>query len=215
MSYLDLRLPVNVEKGAQFGPQFSTDVIEAIAGTEQRKRNWAKARGAGDIGYALRQIANVADSLNYIRQVAEVFLACGGKDMPFRYRDHFDYDVTDERFGTGDGADTTFQLTKTYDPYKRIFGSAGTVTYVRDILLPVATPTIKVAGVTTVPASIVNGLVTFSSAPANGAALTWTGQFDLLVRFDTDKLDISMQTGRHAQIGSIPIYEVIGANELV
>ena len=52
-------------------------------------------------------------------------------------------------------------------------------------------PLIYAAGVLLDPASytLVNGLVTFSSPPANGAALTWTGAFGFLCRFDGDDLD--------------------------
>ncbi len=37
--------------------------------------------------------------------------------------------------------------------------------------------------------TIANGLVTFASAPAAGAALAWTGYFGFLCRFDGDDLD--------------------------
>lgn len=214
---LDARLPVNVERGCNFGDMIETDISAAIDGTEQRSRRWLVARGSGDIGYALRAVKDVADQVNYIRQVDAFHKVCA-QEIPFRFRDWFDYTAADERFGTGDGSTLAFQLIKTYDPVKLITGSAGLLTYVRTIYLLQGMPTIKAAGVTTVPASIVNGLVTFSSAPASLAALTWStaadGGYDKLVRFDTNKLPVTMRTGRHAEIGRIPIIEVLGAAEL-
>ena len=52
------------------------------------------------------------------------------------------------------------------------------------------TPVIKVNGTVTTPASISSsGLVTFSSAPANAAVITWTGNYYFRVRFDSDTID--------------------------
>ncbi len=56
--------------------------------------------------------------------------------------------------------------------------------------------------------------MTFVSAPANGHAITWTGGFEIPVRYDMEQLPIRMESGRHAQIGSMPIIEVLGAAEI-
>ena len=82
--------------------------------------------------------------------------------------------------GTGDGTTKTFQLIKSNGAYwtEPVAGVNGT-------------PTIYVAGTATAPSSISpSGLVTFSSAPASGAALTWTGQYYYLVRFKDDHIEI-------------------------
>ena len=88
--------------------------------------------------------------------------------------------VTAQGFGTGDGTTKTFQLIKSNGAYwtEPVAGVNGT-------------PTIYVAGTATAPSSISpSGLVTFSSAPASGAALTWTGQYYYLVRFKDDHIEI-------------------------
>ncbi len=89
---------------------------------------------------------------------------------------------------------------------------AGSVLYVRDITLLATAPVIKVAGVTKTVVTdynIANGIVTFTSAPASMAALTWTGEFDVPVRFD-GPLNVIMNEGDIVAIGSLPIREVIG-----
>jgi uncharacterized protein (TIGR02217 family) len=215
----DYRLPVALERGAQFAAAFSTDVLTALTGREQRVRNWATCRGKGDVGYALRQITDVSDQINYIKQVVAIHMAHHGKERPFRFRDPSDYTTTTERFGTGDGSTTTFQLTKSYDPSQLILSTAGPYSYVRDILLPVASGiqifnnAVIVSG-SDYTLTALGGTVAFNTAPANGHALTWTGSFDLPVRFDTDVLALKLNSLRHAQIGSIPIIEVIGAQEV-
>jgi len=54
--------------------------------------------------------------------------------------------------------------------------------------------------------------VTFASAPANGAALTWTGEFRVQVRFDMDYLHFSIDdigNDGFANNGSVDIIEVL------
>ncbi len=88
----------------------------------------------------------------------------------------------------------------------------GSVLYVRDITLLATAPVIKVDGVTKTVATdytITNGVVTFTTPPANNKPLTWTGEFDVPVRFD-GPLNIIMNEGDNIAIGSLPIREVIG-----
>ena len=52
------------------------------------------------------------------------------------------------------------------------------------------------------------GLVTFSTPPASGAAITAGYEFDTPVRFDTDTLSINLASFAAGEIPSIPIVEV-------
>ena len=52
------------------------------------------------------------------------------------------------------------------------------------------------------------GLVTFTAAPAVGAAVTAGFLFDVPVRFDTDRLDIELTSFDAADAASIPLIEV-------
>lgn len=206
------RLPVNLEKGSGFGPSFKNVIQEAISGNEQRFAQWTKCRGTGDLSYAILESNN---PLGDFRAVLALYRAHFGSLYPFRFKDWSDFSCTDEVFGTGDGVTTQFQLKKTYDPSFILLGVAGSVLYARDITL-VATsvaPAIKVDGVTktvTTDYTISSaGLVTFASAPANTNLCTWTGEFDVPVRFDGE-LDVTMNESDIIAIGSLPIKEVIG-----
>ena len=94
------------------------------------------------------------------------------------------------------------------------FGTAGTYFYVRDITLLASTPVIKKANVIQTAGTDYNisssGLVTFATAPASGAQLSWSGEFDVPVRFDTDALSVVMNEADLISLRSIPIKEVIG-----
>ena len=54
------------------------------------------------------------------------------------------------------------------------------------------------------------GLITFRAghAPAGGLAVTAGFEFDVPVRFDTDRLDVNLAGFRHGAIPSIPIVEI-------
>ncbi len=181
------RLPAGIEKGSQ----------------------WDKCRGVGDISYGLLNSTNPTGDF---RAIIAIYRAHYSSLLPFRFKDWSDYQCTDENFGTGDGAETEFQLTKTYDPSYILGFGAGALVYVRDIVLLATAPVIKVDGVTktvTTDYTISNGLVTFTSPPANAKPLTWTGEFDVPVRFD-GPLSVIMNEGDNVAIGSLPIKEVIG-----
>jgi uncharacterized protein (TIGR02217 family) len=211
MTISDYRLPVNLEKGSGFGPSFKNVIQEAISGNEQRFAQWSKCRGTGDLSYA---ILESSDPIGDFRAVLALFRAHFGSLYPFRFKDWSDYQATDELIGNGDGSRTAFQLVKTYDPSQILLNTPGTLFYVRSIVLVAGTPTIKVDGVTKTPVTDYtissSGVVTFTSAPASSKPVTWTGEFDVPVRFDTDNLPVIMQQQDLATIRSIPIKEVIG-----
>jgi uncharacterized protein (TIGR02217 family) len=53
------------------------------------------------------------------------------------------------------------------------------------------------------------GIAAFTTAPANGAAITAGFEFDTPVRFDTDSLSINLSTFMAGEIPSIPIAEIL------
>ncbi len=203
------RLPEGIERGSQFSPTFQNVIQEALAGNEQRFAQWTKCRGVGDISYGL---LNSSDPTGDFRAILAIYRAHFGSLIPFRFKDWSDFQATDEVFGTGDGVETAFQLTMTYDPSQVLLNTPGSLLYVRDIFLLASTPVIKVDGVTKTVVTdynIVNGLVTFTSPPANTKLCTWTGEFDVPVRFD-GQLSVTMNEDDIVAIGSLPIREVIG-----
>lgn len=218
MAFPTYRLPPEVEVGMQGGPTFYNVIQEAISGQEQRVRVWAKCRGKWDVGYP---ILDAEDTSGTFREVLALFRAHFGSLHPFPFKDWADYQLTNETIGTGDGSDTTFQIIKTYDPSQLILGSPGARTYVREIYLPRSGLVVKVNGVTQTLATDYTigstGIITFTSPPTNGHAITVTGEFDVPVRFDVsegDPLPITVNESHIVQINSFSIREVIGAAEL-
>lgn len=210
MTIPSYRLPPHIEIGSQFAPTFNNVIQESIAGNEQRFARWTKCRGVGNLAYGL---LDSEDHTGDFHAILALYRAHFESIYPFRFRDWSDYTASDELIGNGDGSETEFQLVKTYDPSQILLGTPGSLFYVRAITLVSSTPTIKVDGVAQTPTTDYtissSGLVTFSSAPAGSTEITWTGEFDVPVRFD-GPLQIAMREAGLATISSAPIKEVIG-----
>ena len=210
MSFHEIRFPTAISRGAQGGPERRTDVVVLGSGYEERNSRWANSRRSYNAGYGVR-------SLDALHEVIAFFEERRGRFHGFRWRDHADWKsgppgaVTtplDQVIGTGTGAALTFQLKKTY--------GAAYAPYARDIKKPVAgTVKIAVAGATRIlgthfTVNATTGLITFAGgqAPANGALVTAGFEFDVPVRFDTDKLEINLSGFQSGAIPSIPVVEI-------
>jgi uncharacterized protein (TIGR02217 family) len=210
MSFHEIRFPTAISRGAQGGPERRTDVVVLGSGYEERNSRWANSRRSYNAGYGVR-------SLDALHEVIAFFEERRGRFHGFRWRDHADWKSgapgaattpPDQVIGTGDGTALTFQLKKTY-------GSAH-APFAREIKKPVSgTVKIAVAGVTKISGThftvnAATGLVTFAGgqAPANGALVTAGFEFDVPVRFDTDKLEINLSGFQSGAIPSIPVVEI-------
>ena len=191
------RFPVNISEGSSGGPEFKTFIFEGSQGNEQATVAWSKAKAKYDVGYGIRD----TEDMDIVRQF---FYECRGKAVGFRYKDWADFKLTDELIATGDGVTTVFKLVKTY---------GATNPYVRRIFKPIngtfsvtvgGAPVTEGAGVT-VDYSI--GKVTFGVAPADGAEIRATCEFDVPVRFDIDQMNASFEGYQSETWGSIPLVE--------
>lgn len=158
-------------------PQWSTSSVRSVSGRKTTLAWYSYPYYRFEVAYSFLR----ADDVNKEWQELVAFynLANGAANL-FRFNDPDDDTVTAGQFGTGDGATTEFQLLRTL---------TGTSFSWTDPVFDVDVTEIKAAGVTVNPADYTvgdTGIVTFDAAPAAGAALTWTGTFDWLVRFDED-----------------------------
>jgi uncharacterized protein (TIGR02217 family) len=196
MSFDEIRLPLRISFGSSGGPAFSTEIVTAEGGFEKRNQNWAQARRRYDAATGLRSVADV-------NTLTQFFYARAGRARGFRLKDWSDFNASAQALGTGTGALTTFQLVKNY--------TSGSITHVRTITKPVTgTVTIALNGVNQPTGWSVNtttGLITLSTAPGAGVAVTAGYEFDVPVRFDTDQLTI---TADNFQLNSvqIPLVEI-------
>jgi len=180
------------------------------SGFEERNARWAHARRSYNAGYGIR-------SLDDLHSVIAFFEERRGRLHGFRWKDHVDWKscapeiavaAADQVLGAGDGSRTTFQLCKRY--------GALHAPYERPITKPVAgSVRLAVDGVeqedgVDFDLDATRGTVTFQLArtPAPYAVVTAGFEFDVPVRFDTDRLDINLAGFRHGAIPAIPLVEI-------
>ncbi len=190
--FLDISFPDAVARGATGGPGFSTNVVTLGSGAERRNIQWANARGEWNISTGIRTRVEM-------QAVIAHFYIVKGRGYSFRFKDWNDYQATD--LPMAQVTPTVWQLVKRYN--------IGGYEHVRTITKPVpGTVTCKIGGSPVAPASIdhLTGLVTFGSAP--GSAPTATFDFDVPVRFDTDKLPVQANAWDQQIVPQINLIEV-------
>lgn len=208
MSFHEIRFPANLSFGSTGGPERRTDIVTLANGFEERNTPWAHSRRRYDAGLGMRSLSDVEALLAF-------FEARRGQLFGFRWKDWADYrsgpvlelpQTDDQVIGTGDGQVTEFQIVKTY--------RSGQQTYTRPISKPVL-GSVKVAlqGDDQIDAvdyavDTDTGIVRFFEAPEPGATVTAGYEFDVPVRFDTDTIQVSVESFKAGDIPNVPIIEV-------
>ncbi|MCW5716281.1 MAG: DUF2460 domain-containing protein [Bauldia sp.] len=193
----EVQFPPDISYGASGGPGYSTTVVTTVSGHERRNANWAAARGRWNVAHGLKKREQVAALIAFFR-------ARKGRAFGFRFKDWTDHQAFAQLLGVGTGTTTSFQLVKRYP-------SGGEIE-TRLIAKPVV-GTVKVYrdGVEAMSGWAVNtatGVVTFTTAPAAGVQVTADFAFDVPVRFDSDQMDITIETYQLGSWGQIPVLEI-------
>ncbi len=206
----EVRFPLRVALGATGGPVRRTEIVNLSNGREQRNQRWRDSRRHYDAGSGIRSATD-------LYEVLEFFEARRGQLYGFRFRDPVDrascppkgsVTARDQLLGIGDGTTATFQLVKTYSD-----AGGG---WTRRIAKPVAgTVVVSVAGATAPPTGYsvdaTTGLITFATGriPVVGAEVRAGFEFDVPVRFDTDRIDIDLMHFEAGRIPTIPLTEIL------
>ncbi|MCX8507284.1 MAG: DUF2460 domain-containing protein [Rhodobacteraceae bacterium] len=208
MAFHEVRFPTNLSFGSVGGPERRTEVVALANGFEERNTPWAEARRRYDAGVSLR-------SLDDIEELIAFFEARQGQLHGFRWKDWSDYKscrssvaigFEDQRIGIGDGESLVFQLTKIY--------ASGPASQVRRIFKPVQ-GTVRVGlqgdelqeGVH-YTVDWATGLVSFITPPAVGEQVTAGFEYDVPVRFDTDRIQVSVASFHAGDVPHVPVVEV-------
>lgn len=208
MAFHEIQFPTGISRGSSSGPTRLTDVVTLRSGYEQRNTIWADSRHRYDAGLGLQDLKDLYEVLKF-------FEARRGRLHGFRWKDWTDYKSldpisattsTDVNIGTGDSSTTTFQLVKIYTD------SAGS--YTRTIKKPVSgSVKIAVDSTTQTPGTdftvdTATGIVTFTSAPGIGLAVTAGFEFDVPVRFDMDEITVNVEQFNAGAIPAIDVVEI-------
>jgi uncharacterized protein (TIGR02217 family) len=207
VTFHEVRFPLAIGFGSSGGPERRTDVVALASGHEERNARWADSRRRYNAGTGVRSLRDLQELLAFFEERR-------GRLHGFRWLDRADHSSaagedapapSDQAIGIGDGATASFPLRKTY--------GAGFAPYIREIRKPVAgTVRVAVDGVETVHFTVdaTTGVVTFlpGFVPAAGAEVRAGFEFDVPVRFDTDRLDINLAAFEAGEAPSVPIVEI-------
>jgi len=208
MAFHEVRFPAKLSFGSVGGPERRTEIVQMTNGFEERNTPWAQSRRRYDAGLSLR-------SLDDIGELIAFFEARQGQLFGFRWKDWADFKscpasatvgYEDELLGTGDGVAVAFRLSKTY--------ASGPSSERRLIAKPVqGTLRVGLQGdelVETVHYTVdySSGVVTFLSPPAVGERVTAGFEFDVPVRFDTDRIQVSVASFQAGEVPQVPVVEV-------
>jgi uncharacterized protein (TIGR02217 family) len=197
MSFVEAQFPADISYGSSGGPEYSTDIVMTYGGHEQRNINWSQARARFNVAHGVKTKAQLDTLIAFFR-------ARKGRAVGFRFKDWTDYKATAQVLGTGDGVLTQFQLVKKY--------VSGATEELRPITKPISgsvkiylNGVLKTSGLTI---NYTTGLVIFTVAPAASVVVTADYEFDVPVRFDTDRLSATLDAyGVHSWL-DIPLIEV-------
>ncbi len=208
MGFHEVRFPASLSFGSIGGPERRTEIATLANGYEERNSPWAHSRRRYDAGVSMR-------SLDDVETLIAFFEARHGQLHGFRWKDWSDFksclasrepDHRDQLIATGDGDTVEFQLSKTY--------RSGRQTYTRPITKPVA-GSVKIA-VQNAPyqegldfeVDTSAGIITFATAPADGVEVRAGFEFDVPVRFDADRVQVSVASFQAGDVPTVPVVEV-------
>lgn len=193
------RFPERISYGAVGGPAFSTEVVVSASGRETRNAKWTYPLHSWDVSQGVNGQAD-------FEVLRAFFMSKLARLHGWRFKDWADYTATHAQGVVQGLTSTTFQLVKRY--------TSGGQVQDRVIYKPVSgTVEVKVSGVTTAHTlDATTGVATIGSSPS-AAAVTWSGEFDVPVRFDTDRLQATVvarnqQRGLLHEWGQIPVVEL-------
>ncbi|OAN68373.1 glycoside hydrolase family 24 [Rhodobacteraceae bacterium EhC02] len=208
MSFHEVRFPASLSFGSLGGPERRTEIVTLANGHEERNTPWAHSRRRYDAGLGLRSLDDVARLIAF-------FEARRAQMFGFRWKDWADFrsclpsgtpGPDDQVIARADGQTRVFQLIKTY--------RSGDQDYARPIVKPVlGTVVLGIEGTrlyegVDYTVDITTGLVTLIEAPTAGLEVTAGFEFDVPVRFDTDRIATSVASFKAGQVPNVPVLEV-------
>ncbi|MCM2561040.1 DUF2460 domain-containing protein [Lutimaribacter sp. EGI FJ00015] len=208
MGFHEIRFPANLSFGSVGGPERRTDVVTLANGFEERNTPWAHSRRRYDAGVGLR-------SLDDVELLIAFFEARHGQLYGFRWKDWSDFKscrpsaqpgYMDQVIAVGDGVSAAFQLAKTYRSGEQSYRRPITKPVLGSVLIGIEADAQQEG--TQWEVDVATGIVTFAHPPNDGMEITAGFEFDVPVRFDTDRIQTSVASFRAGDVPNVPVVEV-------
>lgn len=184
----ETQFPVTLSMGAKGGPGFNTTVTEIASGFEGRNPNWTAQRYAFDVSHLIKSDAD-------IQQLLTFFYCRRGRAYGFRFKDWHDYTAVNEPIVSTPAG---LMLAKFYDdpvsPFTRL------------ITKPVRGGIADASGY--IPPTISGGGSIDYTTGIVSSGGTWSGEFDVPVRFDADDAQVILNAFNDAAWEGIRLIEI-------
>lgn len=174
-------------------PKFSTRVQRSVSGREVRIADFPNPIWEFTLPFTYLPLADWQTLLGF-------FLARTGAWDTFLFDDIADDSVTGQAIGTGDGATKNFQLVRTLGGFAEPILAPNTVSavYLNGISQSGSTWSVNTA----------TGLLSFTSAPGSGAAITADFSFYFRCRFAEDSADFEQFMSKIWRLGTLKFVSV-------
>lgn len=208
MTFHEVQFPTAMSFGSLGGPERKTDVVTLVNGYEERNSPWAQSRYRYDAGVGMRSLDDLSDLVAF-------FEARQGQLYGFRWKDWADFksckpsqivSSQDQVIGVGDGEMTRFQLVKSYRSGEQSQRRLITKPVIGTIIASVQGDDLFEGAHFSV--NYETGVIQFETAPPQGQEITAGFEFDVPVRFDTDRIQVSVGSFQAGEIPNVPIVEV-------
>jgi len=209
--FTEQQFPVEISYGSKGGPVFATSIISTYSGHEQRNVDWSQARCRYDISSGIKTEAQMAELIAFFR-------ARMGRAIGFRFKDWSDYRGANQLLGIGDGVRDEFQLVKYYNYQpagaEMVEGEQLLNSYKRIINKPVNNNFLRIYFNSVAQNAVLyqmdykTGKLKFQNAPQADVRVTADFEFDVPVRFDSDHLDLQVDSFEVGSWNNITLVEL-------
>lgn len=178
-NFIDHRIGSRVSRQFRRVAQGKTDITPLDNGEEIRNARWKYKKLTFTASFAL--VTPEAQ-----QELTSAFYAANAMLYLFRFRDHGDYKVTNSPLAVEEGTTNPVQLTKRY-----YFGPAHADRLIQAVVKCV----VHDSDGEPVSGSLDTAMGLFTpDAPWAAGQHTWSGTFDVWVRFGSDDFDMTMET---------------------
>ena len=207
MSFHDVRLPDDIERGASGGPRFNTTILQVDSGQERRNINWSLPLAGWDVGYGIRTkvLYEEVRSFFYLRQ---------GRAFGFRFKDWSDYELVRDPDLPFDSLPMTFTVQEPRKSLVKVYRDVSGSEFRRPITYPVVrTMVLYNRNGTMIPRSdwtwdAQKYEIELIGITGTTADVTVSCEFDIPVRFDTDQFTLTLDHVNAGETPDLPVVEL-------
>ena len=197
MSYL--QFPIDISYKSNSSINYLTSIYSSRSGKEKRASIWTKAKIEYDLSNA---IYNNED----IQKIIAFFKICKGRSSAFYFKDWLDFKAKQEFIAESNGQEKDFQLIKTYKTNSNEKLSIRTIKYpVKNSVKIFINNKLQKDNYTI---NYNTGVISFNKNIESNSKIYADFEFNILARFNTDQLKISIESLELQKIIELKIIEI-------